>query len=84
MVAANYEQNMNVLYCNSGCDGNMVKVRFHHKNLTGQSHDYGKQLRDMIAKYDELYGKDAYEQASKKEDERLMPNERMKRKIREE
>ena len=76
MVAANYQQNMNVLYCNSGCDGNVVQVRFHHKNFTGQSNDYGKPLRDMIAKYDELYGKDAYEQDSKKVDESLMPNGR--------
>jgi len=77
MVAANFEQNMNVLYCNSGCDGNMVQVRFHHKNFTGQSNDYGKPLKDMIAKYDELFGKDAYEQDSKKVDESLMPNGRM-------
>ncbi len=77
MVASNYEQNMNVLYCNSGCDGNMVQVRFHHKNFTGQNNDYGKPLNDMIAKYDELYGKDAYEQDSKKVDESLMPNGRM-------
>ena len=34
-------------------------------------------LDDMIAKYDELYGKDAYEQDSKKVDESLMPNGRM-------
>ena len=77
MVAANFEQNMNVLYCNSGCDGNMVQVRFHHKNFTGQNNDYGKPLKDMIAKYDELFGKDAYEQDSKKVDESLMPNGRM-------
>jgi hypothetical protein len=31
----------------------------------------------MIAKYDELYGKDAYEQDSQKVDESLMPNGRM-------
>ena len=77
MVAANFGQNMNVMYCNSGCDGNMVQVRFHHKNFTGQNNDYGKPLTDMIAKYDELYGKDAYEQDSQKVDESLMPNGRM-------
>ena len=77
MVASNYVQNMNVLYCNSGCDGNVVQVRFHHKNFTGQSTDYGKPLTDMIAKYDELYGKDAYEQDSQKVDESLEPNGRM-------
>ena len=55
----------------------MVQVRFHHKNFTGQNNDYGKPLKDMIAKYDELFGKDAYEQDSKKVDESLMPNGRM-------
>ncbi len=77
MVASNYGQNMNVLYCTSGCDGNMVQVRFHHKNFTGQSNDYGKPYSDLIAKYDELYGKDAYEQDSQKVDESLEPNGRM-------
>ena len=74
MVATNFVQNMNVMTCLSGCDGNMVQVRYHHKNFTGQSSDYGKPYVDMIAKYDDLYGKDAYEQDLKKFNESLMPN----------
>jgi hypothetical protein len=76
MVESNYGQNMNVLYCNSGCDGNVVQVRFHHKNFTGQINDYGKPYTKLLKKYNELYGKDAYEQDSQKFDESLMPNGR--------
>tara|TARA_B100000795_G_scaffold268843_1_gene256673 strand:- start:7044 stop:7790 length:747 start_codon:yes stop_codon:yes gene_type:complete len=76
MVESKYGQNMNVLYCNSGCNGNVVQVRFHHKNFAGQSNDYGIPLKKMIEKYDELYGEDAYEQDSQKVDESLMPNGR--------
>ena len=53
------------------------KLDFITKTLQDKDNDYGKPLRDMIAKYDELYGKDAYEQDSKKVDESLMPNGRM-------
>ena len=51
MVASNTEHNMNVLYCNSGCDGNIVQVRFHHENFTGKSKEQGKPLNDLFAKY---------------------------------
>ena len=61
MVASNFEQNMNVLYCNSGCDGNLVQVRFHHKNFAGQSKDYGLSYKNLVEKYNELYGKESYE-----------------------
>jgi hypothetical protein len=70
---------MNVLYCNSGCDGNLVQVRFHHKNFAGQSKDYGLSYKNLVEKYNELYGKDAYEQDSQKVDESLLPNGRMVR-----
>ncbi len=76
MVESKYGQNMNVLYCNSGCNGNVVQIRFHHKNFTGEGNDYGEPLKKMIEKYDELYGKDAYEQDSKKVDNSLLPNGR--------
>ena len=57
----------------------MIQVRFHHKNFAGQSNDYGMPLKKMIEKYDELYGKDVYEQDSQKVDESLLPNGRMVR-----
>jgi hypothetical protein len=79
MVETKYGQNMNVLYCNSGCDGNLVQVRFHHKNFAGQSKDYGLSYKNLVEKYNELYGKDAYEQDSQKVDESLLPNGRMVR-----
>ena len=72
MEASGYNHRMGVWYCQSGCDGNVVMVRFHHKSFAGQMEDYGKPLVDMIAKYNEMYGKDAYEQDGDKVDASLL------------
>ena len=58
MEASGYNHRMGVWYCQSGCDGNVVMVRFHRKSFAGQMEDYGQPLVDMIAKYNEIYGKD--------------------------
>jgi len=77
MEASNYEHRMGVWVCQSGCDGNIVMVRFHHKDFAGQRADYGEPLANMIAKYNELYGEDAYEQDSEKVDASLVENGRI-------
>jgi hypothetical protein len=64
MEESGYESAMNVLWCSSGCTGNWVQVRFHHDGFMGQGSDYGEPLQNMIAKYNEIYGEDAYEQDS--------------------
>jgi hypothetical protein len=61
----------------TGCEGNVVQVRFHHDGFTGQSSDYGEPLQNMIAKYNELYGEDAYEQDSNSVDATLVDNSRI-------
>ena len=71
MEASGYESAMNVLWCSSGCAGNWVQVRFHHDGYAGQSSDYGEPLQNMIQKYNEMYGEDAYEQDSNNVDESL-------------
>ena len=65
-----------VLVCNSGCNGNVVQVRFHHDGFTGQSSDYGEPLQNMIASYNEIYGDDSYAQDSAKMAESLEENGR--------
>lgn len=72
MEASGYNHRMGVWYCQSGCDGNVVMVRFHHENFAGQAQDYDQPLRDMIAKYNEMYGKDAYEQDGDRVDASLV------------
>ena len=74
MEESGYGSAMNVLYCQSGCNGNWVQVRFHHDGYAGQAADYGEPLTAMVEKYNELYGNDAYEQDGDKVQEALMPD----------
>ena len=59
-----------------GLYGNWVQVRFHHDGYAGQSSDYGEPLQNMIQKYNEMYGEDAYEQDSNNVDESLIQDGR--------
>ena len=77
MDASNYGHRMGVWFCQSGCDGNIVMVRFHRKDFAGQAADYGEPLANMISKYNELYGEDAYKQDSDKVDASLVENGRI-------
>ena len=76
MEASGYESAMNVLWCSSGCAGNWVQVRFSHDGYVGQANDYVEPLQNMIAKYDEMYGNDAYEQDSNSVDDALVEDGR--------
>ena len=67
---------MHSVVCSSGCNGNVVQVRFHHDGFTGQSSDYGEPLQNMIASYNEIYGDDSYAQDSAKMAESLEENGR--------
>ena len=77
MQESGYGSMMSVFACQSGCNGNVVQVRFHHKGWVGQSSDYGEPLQNMISKYDELYGEGAYEQDGDKVDESLLSEGRI-------
>ncbi len=76
MTESGYDSRMSVLVCNSGCNGNVVQVRFHHDGFAGQNSDYGEPLQSMISKYNELFGEDAYEQDSGKASDALEENGR--------
>ena len=76
MTESGYASRMSVLVCNSGCNGNVVQVRFHHDGFAGQNSDYGEPLQSMISKYNELFGEDAYEQDSGKASDALEENGR--------
>ena len=74
MEASSHPSRMSVFYCASGCDGNWVQVRFHHDSFVAQSEANGEPLQNYIAKYNEMYGDDAYEQDGGRMQESLMPD----------
>ena len=74
MEASSFPGRMSVFYCASGCNGNWVQVRFHHDSFTGQAETNGEPLENYIAKYNEMYGNDSYEQDGDKMQESLMPD----------
>ena len=76
MEESGYESAMNVLWCSSGCSGNWVQVRFHHDGFTGQASDYGEPLQNMISKYNEIFGEDAYDQDSASAEDALVEDGR--------
>ena len=76
MTESGYPSRVSVLVCNSGCNGNVVQVRFHHDGFVGQSSDYGEPLQNMIAKYNEIFGDESYAQDSAKMAESLEENGR--------
>jgi hypothetical protein len=73
MEESGYDSRMSVLVCQSGCNGNVVQVRFHHNGWVGQTSDYGEPLAAMVEKYNEMFGEDAYEQDSDRMNESLLP-----------
>ena len=77
MEESGYGSMMSVFVCQSGCNGNVVQVRFHHDGWAGQTADYGEPLQNMVNKYEEMYGENSYEQDSKKSDESLLPEGRI-------
>ena len=76
MQESGYNSIMSVFACQSGCNGNIVQVRFHHDGWVGQSNDYGEPLQNMIEKYNEIYGENSYEQDGNKFDDSLLPEGR--------
>ena len=65
LKAAEWPQRVSTLNCMSGCDGNVVQVRYHHKNFEGQVSD-NSNFSKVIEKYNEMFGEDSYEDDSQK------------------
>ena len=62
MKASELPFTMDVWNCGSGCNGNVVMVVFSHKNYGDQYTTNSEQFPKLVEKYDEMYGKDAYDQ----------------------
>lgn len=62
MKASKLPFNMDVWSCGSGCNGNVVMVVFSHKNYGDQFIKNTKDFPVLVEKYNEMYGKDSYEQ----------------------
>ena len=65
LKAAEWPQRVSTLNCASGCDGNWVQVRYHHKNFAGEASN-NSNFSIVVEKYNEMYGKDSYEDDSQK------------------
>ena len=66
LEAANWQNRVTTLNCNSGCDGNWVMVRYHHKDFKNENDDNSKIFPVVVEKYNELFGKDSYEEDSQR------------------
>ena len=56
----NYGQRVSVLRCISGCDGNLVQLRFHHKDFKDEA-GFSEIRPKIKSAYDEIFGPNAYE-----------------------
>lgn len=63
LAAANWPNRVQVMNCQSGCNGSWVQVRYYHKNFAGEAED-NSQFGKVVEAYDELYGENAYEDDS--------------------
>ena len=64
--SAGWPNRISTLNCISGCDGNWVMVRYHHENFEAEYNENSKMFPVVVEKYDELFGKDSYEDDSQK------------------
>ena len=63
LAAADWPNRVQVLNCQSGCNGSWVQVRYYHKNFAGEAEDNGM-FNKVVEAYDEMFGEDAYEDDS--------------------
>ena len=68
-----YENRVGVMNCMSGCDGNWVQVRFHHKDFAGEANDW-KDRPEFVKKYNELFGEGSHIEDRNKLRNSLMPD----------
>lgn len=63
LAAGNWPNPVQVLGCQSGCNGDWVQVRYYHKNFQGEVTD-NQMFGKVVEQYNAIYGKDAYEDDS--------------------
>ena len=64
-----------VMNCMSGCDGNWVQVRFHHKNFTSEEQSW-ERMPEFTKKYDAIFGDGSLEEDRDRLRASLMPDGR--------
>ncbi len=61
MKQAGWKNRVGVMSCMSGCNGNWVMVRYHHKDLTSMQNENSNMFSKVVDKYNELYGNESYD-----------------------
>lgn len=69
------ENRVGVMNCMSGCDGNWVQVRFHHKDFTNEAQSW-ERLPDFAKKYNEIFGEGSLTEDQDRLRASLMPDGR--------
>ena len=66
LIAVNWPGRVGVMNCQSGCNGNWVSVRYHHRNYEMEAEENSAMFPKVLEKYNEMFGQDAYEDDSKR------------------
>ena len=69
------ENRVSVMNCMSGCDGNWVQVRFHHKNFTSEEQSW-ERMPEFEKKFNEIFGDGSLEGDQDRLRASLMPDGR--------
>ena len=69
------ENRVGVMNCISGCDGNWVQVRFHHKDFTSEEEAWEK-MPVFAETYNDLFGEGSFMEDRERLRNSLMPNGR--------
>jgi len=61
MKEARWKNRVGVMSCMSGCNGNWVMVRYHHKDLSSMQEENSNMFSKVVEKYNQIYGEESYE-----------------------
>ena len=61
MKEAGWKNRVGVMSCMSGCNGNWVMVRYHHKDLSSMQEENSNMFSKVVEKYNQIYGEESYE-----------------------
>jgi len=64
LKASGWPSRVGVMNCQSGCNGRWVQIRYHHESFAGEAKDNQDMFPVVVAKYNEMYGEEAYKDDS--------------------
>ena len=64
LKASGWPSRVGVMNCQSGCNGRWVQIRYHHESFAGEAKDNQEMFPVVVAKYNEMYGEEAYKDDS--------------------